>query len=513
MASSHHLCAIVAILVLLLNNRGKCIATQPQLGIKAEPTITEIQQAFTSNKLNSTQLLHLYLHRIKKLNPTLRAVIEVNPLALHQAHSADLQRIHKTTFSPLHGIPVLLKDNIATRDKLNTTAGSLALLGSVVPRDAFVVQMLRRAGAVILGKATLSEWSGFRSDACPPGWSARGGQGNNPYVLSATPCGSSSGPAIAVAANMAVAALGSETDGSIICPASVNSVVGIKPSVGLTSRSGVVPISPRQDTIGPFGRTVADAVHVLDVIVGADPRDNATIAAAKFIPVNGYKLFLKLDGLKGKRLGILRDPFFIFANGSLRTQVFEGHFKTLRRKGAILIDNLEIANLNLVRSEMSGETTALSAEFKLALNAYLSELIESPVRTLADVIAFNKRHSNEEMLSEYGQDTLTISQNTKGIKKREKRALLLMSLLSKYGIEKLMKKHKLDALVTPGSAITPVLAIGGYPGISVPAGYEKDGIPFGICFGGLRGSEPKLIEIAYAFEQATKIRRPPSFLP
>ncbi|KAB1207602.1 hypothetical protein CJ030_MR7G022904 [Morella rubra] len=331
-------------------------------------------------------------------------------------------------------------DNIATKDKLNTTAGSYALLGSVVPRDAGVVKKLRKAGAIIIGKASLSEWAHFRSAYAPSGWSGRSGQGKNPYVLSADPCGSSSGSAISVAANLVAVSLATETDGSIICPSSHNSAVGIKPTVGLTSRAGVIPISPRQDTVG----TVSDAVYVLDEIVGLDYRDKATIKASLYIPRGGYKQFLKANGLRGKRLGIL---------------------------------------------------------------------VSSPVRTLADVIAFNNKFSDLEKTKEYGQNFFLESQATNGFGDKEKAALLDMSRLTLNGFVKVMKEHKLDALVTPGADFTAVLAIGGFPGISVPAGYGSNGVPIGICFGGLRGSEPKLIEIAYGFEQATKIRKPPSFKP
>ncbi|PIA32727.1 hypothetical protein AQUCO_04400134v1 [Aquilegia coerulea] len=473
-----------------------------------EATISEIRNAFQHEKLTSRQLVKFYLHEISKLNPLLRGVIEVNPDALRQADKADRERKSmrggcSSELHHLHGIPILLKDNIATKDKMNTTAGSLALLRSIVPRDAGVVKKLRKAGAIILGKASLSEWAHFRSFAAPGGWNARAGQGKNPYVLSAYPCGSSSGSAISVAANLATVTLGTETDGSIFCPSSSNSVVGIKPTVGLTSRSGVIPVSPRQDTVG----TVADAVYVLDTIVGFDKRDGvATRVASKFIPKGGYLQFLKPDGLKGKRLGILRHPFFKPRSNSIAT---------LRQRGVVLVDNLNISNLDIILdSSMSGELTALAIEFKVALNAYLKELVASPVRSLADVIAFNNKFSDLEMIHEYGQDILLLSQATNGTGNKEKQLRSKLEKLSKEGFETLMREHKLDALVTPGhNMISPVLAIGGLPGISVPAGYDPKGVPFGICFGGRKGSEPKLIEIAYAFEQATHIRKPPSFKP
>ncbi|KAJ0242678.1 Amidase signature domain-containing protein [Hirschfeldia incana] len=433
-----------------------------------EATVDDIRVAFKEKRLTSKQLVEFYLKVISKLNPTLHAVIETNPDALIDAEKADKERQLKgvTKLPMLHGIPVLLKDNISTKDKLNTTAGSFALLGSVVPRDAGVVKRLRRSGAVILGKASLSEWANFRS-SIPNGWSARGLQGKNPYVLSADPLGSSSGSAI--------------------------SVVGIKPSVGLTSRAGVVPISLRQDSVGPICRRVSDSVHVLDAIVGYDPLDEATKTASKYIPKGGYKQYLRANGLKGKRLGI------VF--GSL----LDHDIKTLRQEGAIVIENLTLPYSD------SGESIALLAEFKISLNAYLRALVKSPVRSLADVIAFNKKNAKKEKLKEWGQEVFLEAEATNGMSDKEKAALRTMEEFSRNGIEKLMKEKKLDAIVTYGYMLCSVLAIGGYPGITVPAGYDSEGVPFGISFGGLRFSEPKLIEIAYGFEQATLIRKPPKF--
>ncbi|KAB1207487.1 hypothetical protein CJ030_MR7G000718 [Morella rubra] len=479
-----------------------------------EASVRDLQLALERNQLTSRQLVEFYLRRIRRLNPILKAVIEVNPEALYQAEKADSERKAKApgSLSGLHGIPVLLKDNIATKDKLNTTAGSYALLGSVVPRDAGVVRKLRKAGAIIIGKASLSEWAYFRSNYAPSGWSGRSGQGKNPYVLSAGPCGSSSGSAISVAANLVAMSLGTDTSGSIICPSSYNSAVGIRPTVGLTSRAGVIPISPRQDTVGPICRTVSDAVYVLDQIAGLDYRDKATIKASLYIPRGGYKQFLKANGLRGKRLGIVRKPFFDFDDDVVLRTIFEQHLKTLRQEGAILVDNVEIANIEVILNRTL-ETTALLIEFKPSLNKYLKELVSSPMRSLADLIAFNKKFSDLEKTKEYGQNLFLESQATNGFGDKEKTALLDMSRLTLNGFVKVMKEHKLDALVTPGENFAPVLAIGGFPGISVPAGYDSYGVPIGICFGGIRGSEPKLIEIAYGFEQATKIRKPPSFKP
>lgn len=481
-----------------------------------EATIDEIHLAFSETRLTSRQLVDFYLNQIKTLNPQLHSVIEVNPDALAQAEEADREREiqinqDRRLLGGLHGIPVLLKDTIGTKDKLNTTAGSFALLGSEVRRDAFVVERLRKAGAVILGKASLSEWYKMRYLEMPNGWCARSGQGVNPYMETGDPCGSSSGPAISVAANMVAVSLGTETHNSIICPADHNSVVGLKPTVGLTSRAGVIPISPRQDTIGPICRTVSDAVCVLDAIVGFDPRDSeATMEAAKLIPVGGYKQFLNANGLQGKRLGVVRNPFLDSFKGSRAIGDFERHINTLRQRGATVVDNLEIPSIDIIMNpSQSGELMVMMAEFKLSINDYLGELINSPVRSLADIIAFNLNNPDLEKTKEHSQKTLIDAEKTSGIGEKELNAIEKMKNLSRDGFEKVMKENKLDAMVTLGSGAASPLAIGGYPAITVPAGYQSNGMPFGICFGGLRGSEPKLIEIAYAFEQATIIRRPP----
>lgn len=518
MANNSLLFLILASLLLY----GFSTKTSSALSIE-EATIDDLQLAFKQNQLTSRQLVEFYLKRIRRLNPLLRGVIEVNPDALFLADKADRKRKVNTPGSTggLHGIPILLKDNIATKDKLNTTAGSYALLGSVVPRDAGVVMKLRKAGAIILGKSSLSEWANFRTNGAPSGFCGRSGQGKNPYVLSVTPCGSSSGSGISVAANLAAVSLGTETDGSILCPSSYNSVVGIKPTVGLTSRAGVIPITPRQDTVGPMCRTVSDAVYVLDAIVGSDSNDAATREAAKYIPNGGYRQFLNPLGLKGKRLGILRTLFYNSGNdkGSRRHQTFEHHFQTLRRQGAVLVDNLQISDIDTITAGQNGELLAMLLEFKPALNEYLEQLVASPVRSLAAVIAFNKKFSRLEKTKEYGQELFEkaefLSQNITNIDATLKKLVSTFSKLSKNGLEKLIKKNKLDAVVAPDFSyvLSFVLAIGQYPGISVPAGYDSDGVPFGICFGGPKGSEPKLIEIAYGFETATKVRRPPAFKP
>ncbi|GLT30710.1 hypothetical protein SLA2020_055010 [Shorea laevis] len=488
-----------------------CLAIDAQDFTFQEATIDDIQRAFAENRLTSVQLVDFYLRRIETLNPMLRGVLEINPDARERAAEADRERsdLSRLPLAPLHGVPVLLKDTIATRDKMNTTAGSHALLGSVVPRDAGVVEKLRSAGAVILGKASLTEWYSFRAlGKIPNGWCARGGQGQNPYVLSGETWGSSSGSAISVAANMVAVSLGSETHGSILCPSDHNSVVGFKPTVGLTSRAGVIPILPQLDTVGPIARTVSDAVYLLEAIVGYDPRDDeATSEAAKYIPEGGYKQFLNQDGVKGKRLGVIRQPS---TNKSIFISAFESHLNTLRERGAMIVDDLEIPSMNIISNPgKSGELTTMLAGFKISVNEYLKELVASPVRSLADVIAFNENNPEQEKTKEYGQHTFIASERTNGMGQKERQAIELMKKLSRDGIEKTMEENKLDAIVTRGTYCVSMLALGGYPGITVPAGYDSNGMPFGICFGGLKGTEPKLIEIAYAFEQATLARRPP----
>ncbi|KAJ1270220.1 hypothetical protein BS78_06G037300 [Paspalum vaginatum] len=478
-----------------------------------EATIDSIHRGFKNGSLTSTALVRFYLGQIARLNPQLHAVIEVNPDAVRDAERADAERAsgHRRASGGLHGVPVLIKDLIATRDRLNTTAGSFAMLGSVVRRDAGVVARLRRTGAVVLGKSNLPEWGNFRNAAGLDGWSARGGQAMNPYVMSVDPCQASTGSAIAAAANMAAVTLGTETVASILCPASVNAVVGIKPTVGLTSRSGVIPFTLRQDTVGPLCRTVADAVHVLDAIVGYDALDAAaTSAASKYIPNGGYRQFLKINGLCGKRIGI-PNGFSSFENGTVKHRVYKKHINTMRQHGAIVIENLDIANLSVSQNiTRSGFLAAAPAEFKFYLNNYLSNLSYSPVRSLAEIIAFNNDHPVEEKLKQYGQQLLLLSESTTGIGARERAAIHQMEELSANGVEKLIKEHRLDAIFTPDSSVATVLAYNGLPGIEVPAGYDEKGVPFGICFGGLRGYEPRLIEMAYAFEQATMVRRPPT---
>jgi len=493
-----------------------------------EATIGELQAAMASGQLTARRLAEMYLERIQVLDkngPTLNSILEVNPAALEIADALDQERQARGPRGPLHGIPLLLKDNIATVDRMQTTAGSLALLGSRPPRDAFVVSKLRDAGAVILGKTNLSEWANFRSTASSSGWSGRGGQGRNPYVLDRTPCGSSSGSAVAIAANLAAASLGTETDGSILCPASTNGVVGIKPTVGLTSRAGVIPISHSQDTVGPFARAVSDAAFLLGAITGIDQRDPATQASAGKFHTD-YTQFLDLDGLRGARIGIPRQVYFGY---SAKTDaIVNAAIEQMRSLGAEIIDPADIPTARQISSSESEDTVFLF-EFKLDLNAYLAELLESPVRSLADIITFNNAHAEEE-LKYFGQERLLQAQDTTSLDDSKYRAALDENhrLSRQEGIDAVMDEYKLDALVMPtgspawcidlvdgdhflGASSQPA-ALAGYPAISVPAGYTFE-LPVGITFMGRSFSEPTLIKLAYAFEQASRARRPPRYLP
>ncbi|XP_054817072.1 probable amidase At4g34880 [Prosopis cineraria] len=472
-----------------------------------EATVDDIQYALTRGHVSSTQLVHFYRDQIQRYNQVLRGVTEVNPDAEAQAHRADSDRLAGKRGSRLSGVPVLIKDNTATKDHMNTSAGSFALVGSVVARDAFVVKKLRDAGAIILGKTSLKEWSGFRSSSMPGGWSARGGQGKNPYNLSKEVCGSSSGSAISVAANFATVAIGTETDGSIICPSSYNSVVGIKPTVNLTSRDGVVPISMRQDSVGPMARSVADAVHVLDIIVGRDENDRGTIEASRHIPNGGYAQYLNSEGLSGKRLGILRFPdYFNFPDSSIQNATYQQLFHTFREKGATVVDDVVIEHNDEIHEN---EMIALLAEIKRDLNSYLSNLRFSPSKSMAELILFNTHNKNLESIEEYPQDMFLMASQTNGINETVQEALAKLERFSKNGFEKTMKEKKLDALVYVGQKYVPFLGVGGYPSITVPVGYTHDNMPLVIAFGGLKYSEPKLIEIAYALEHTINIRKPP----
>jgi amidase len=450
-------------------------------------------------------------------------VIEVNPDALEIAAELDAERRKGKVRGPLHGIPILVKDNFATRDKMETTAGSLALLGSVVPRDAFVVRQLRRAGAVILGKTNLSEWANFRSTQSSSGWSGRAGQCLSPYVLDHNPCGSSSGSGTAAAASLAAGTLGTETDGSIVCPSSHNSLCGIKPTLGLTSRSGVVPIAHSQDVTGPMCRTVADAAAVLGAMTGVDPRDPAT-ADSKGHSHRDYTRFLDPDGLRGARVGVWREG--VFGISPEADAIAEAAIAELSRLGATVVDPADIPN---VADTFDPEFTVLLCEFKDDIAAYLSELRHTDMRTLADLIAFNEAHADQE-LQWFGQEIFLLAEATGGTADPAYAdALATSKRLAQEGIDQTLARFDLDAIVSLTNsppwttdlvngdhfltASSTPSAIAGYPNITVPAGYSFGELPVGINFIGGRFTEPTLIKLAYGFEQGTGVRHAPRYLP
>lgn len=478
----------------------------------------------TAGRIDSRGLVRAYLDRIERVDrsgPTLRAILEVNPDAESIAIERDAERRAGKLRGPLHGIPIVLKDNIDTADGMHTTAGSLALLDSRPDADATVARRLRDAGAVLLGKTNLSEWANMRSDRSSSGWSGRGGQTLNPHSLDRSPCGSSSGSAVAVAAGLAAAAIGTETVGSIICPSSLNGVVGIKPTVGLTSRAGVIPISHSQDTVGPHARTVADAALLLAAIAGLDPRDPATTDGAAHAAPD-YAKSLQRDGLRGARIGVPRTRLFGYSEGA--DQVAEAAIATLRAEGAVIIDPADIPNVQVMYP--AGEEVMLH-EFKSDLAAYLATRKHPGLLSLGDLIAWNRAHAAQEM-PWFGQD-LFEKAAAKGPLSDEKytSALARSHELSRtLGIDAVMEQHHLDALVAPaygpawkidlvngdnfagGSALPAGLA--GYPMITVPAGIAH-GLPVGLAFIGRAWSEPTLIRLAYAFEQASQARRRPAY--
>jgi amidase len=492
-----------------------------------ELTIREMQARMQQGSLSARELVEQYLARIQaldKFGTKVNSVLEINPDAREIASALDHERRIRGPRGPLHGIPILLKENIDTADKMMTTAGSLALIGPPPPRDATVAKRLRDAGAVILGKTNLSEWANFRSFHSSSGWSARGGQTRNPYVLDRNPCGSSSGSGAAVAANFCAAALGTETDGSIVCPSSANGIVGIKPTVGLTSRAGVVPIAHSQDTVGPMARTVADAAIALGALTGVDLRDPATGASiGKFR--TDYTRDLNPEGLKGARIGIPRKAYFGYSEET--DAIAEQAIRALSRAGATIIDPADIPTAEAIYSDPA-EFDVLLYEFKADLQAYLATRRGVPIRTLAEAIEFNKKNAEQE-LKYFGQELFLLAE-AKGplTEPAYQEALERSHRLSRTeGIDAVMDKYELDALVAPtgtptwpidlingdhflGASSSPA-AMAGYPLITVPAGFSY-GLPVGVTFMGRAFREPKLIQLAYAFEQATRVRRPPQFL-
>jgi amidase len=501
------------------------IASPPAFELD-ETTIAELQSAMAAGKYTAHSLTRKYLDRIEdvdKHGPAINSVIELNPDALSIASDLDKERKAKGTRGPLHGIPVLIKDNIDTHDRMTTTAGSLALGGSIPLQDSSVARKLREAGAVILGKTNLSEWANFRSSHSSSGWSGRGGQTKNPYVLDRNPCGSSSGTGAGVSANLSAVGVGTETDGSVVCPSSANSLVGIKPTVGLISRAGIIPISHNQDTAGPMCRTVTDASILLGALAGVDARDDVTKAGAGKLFAD-YTKFLDSNGLKGARIGVHRKGFgFNDAVDKLMGDCLD----IMKKRGAVIVDPADIPTQGKFDDS---ELEVLLYEFKADLNSYLASLgPRAPVKSLKEIIDFNEQYRDREM-AYFGQD-LFIKAQAKGplTDKAYRDALAKDQRMSrKEGIDFVMDKNKLDALIAPtgGPAWTTdwvngdhftggystASAVAGYPHITVPAGYVF-GLPVGISFFGRAWSEPTLIKFAYAFEQATKARRAPQFLP
>jgi amidase len=496
-----------------------------------EASVAQLQVAQASGAVTSRRLVEACLARLAAIDqagPCLRAVLETNPEALAIAEALDRERASGASRGPLHGLPILLKDNIDTADRLNTTAGSLALLDSRPAQDATVAARLRQAGAVILGKTNLSEWANFRSTRSSSGWSGRGGQTRNPYVLDRNPSGSSAGSAVAVAASLCVAALGTETDGSIISPSAACGVVGLKPTVGLTSRAGVIPISPTQDTVGVHARCVADAAAVLGALVGVDERDRATDASAGRSHLD-YTRFLDPAGLAGARLGVLRDRGMAGYNQQVDA-VFGQNLAQLSEMGAELVDPVSLTHGE--HTEGDDELTVLLVEFKAALAAYLRTRLPSPgdsepLRTLADVIAFNEAHADQE-LPYFGQDVFLRAEGSAGLDDPAYLEALARSRdAMRARIDDLLHERQLDALIAPagrpacvtdllngnrgGGGCTSPAARAGYPLLTVPAG-EAFGLPLGLAFMGGAFSEPLLIRLAYAFEQRTGARRLPRYL-
>jgi amidase len=488
-----------------------------------ELTVAQLQDAMATGRYSARRLVELYTERINAIDrsgPALRSVIELNPDALSIADALDVERKSGRLRGPLHGIPVLIKDNIDTGDRMMTTAGSLALQGTPAPRDAFIVGKLRAAGAVILGKTNLSEWANFRSTKSTSGWSARGGQVNNPYALDRNPCGSSSGTGAAVAASLAAIGVGTETDGSIVCPSGANSLVGIKPTIGLVSRRGIIPISHTQDTAGPMTRTVTDAALLLGVIAGADPEDRATASGRARID---YTTALKADGLKGARIGVARKRYFGYSPATDR--LIDAAVAVMKAQGAVIVDPADIPTAARLDD---CELEVLLYEFKADLNKYLASRGPSvAVHSLKDLIAFNDREREREMPF-FGQEVLTTAEKKGPLTSvAYRKALATCGTRSRtLGIDAVMTKHRLDALVAPtgspawptdlvngdhflGASSTPA-AVAGYPSITVPAGFAF-GLPVGVSFIGRPWSEPRLIAVAYAYEQATKHRKPPTF--
>jgi len=498
---------------------------QPDAFPYAELSVAELQSRMTKGTLTSRTLTAAYLSRIAAVDrsgPTLNSVIETNPDALTIAAERDAERRAGKVRGPLHGIPVLIKDNIDSADRMQTTAGSLALVGKPAPRDAFIVQRLREAGAVLLGKTNLSEWANFRSTRSTSGWSGRGGQTRHPFVIDRNPCGSSSGTGTAISANLAAVGIGTETDGSIICPSSICGLVGIKPTVGLWSRSGIIPISSSQDTAGPMARSVSDAAALLGALTGVDSRDGVTADSAGK-SVADYTTFLNAKSLQGARIGVARN---MAGFHPMTDAAFERAIESLRKAGAVIVDP---ANVPTVGKYDEAELDVLLYEFKAGVNAYLAERGSTvSVRTMDDVIAFNRANAGAEM-PYFGQEQMERAQSMGSLDDAKYRdAVATCRRLSRdEGLDAIMAQHSLDAIVAPSNGPSwptdlingdrysggnsSVAAVAGYPSITVPMGFAEV-LPLGLSFIGRAWSEGRLIGLAYAFEQATKARRAPRFL-
>lgn len=492
-----------------------------------EKTMAALQDGMATGRYTARSLVEAYLQRIAAMDqggPGLRSIIETNPDALVIADRLDAERKQGRVRGPLHGIPVVVKDNLDSADRMATAAGSLALAGSIAPRDSHVVERLRTAGAVLLGKANLSEWANFRSTHSTSGWSGRGGQCRNPYALDRSPCGSSSGTGAAVSANLAAVGVGTETDGSVVCPSSANGVVGIKPTLGLVSRAGIIPISHSQDTAGPMARTVADAATLLGAMAGTDPRDPATTASRDHAQPD-YTRFLDPAGLRGARIGVARSHFFGYSRAADR--LVEDAINAMQREGATIVDPADIPHIGEYDDT---EMTVLLYEFKADLNAYLATLGPgAPMHTLHDLISYNETHRDQEMRF-FGQELFLEAAEKGPLTEQEYLDALAKNhrLSRTEGIDAIMDRHQLDALVAPtgspawtidlvngdhflGASSTPA-AVAGYASISIPVGYAF-GLPVGISFIGRAWSEPTLIKLTYALEEILKVRRPPRLLP
>ena len=489
-----------------------------------ECSIRDLQSRYSDGSLTITEVVRYYLARIEAIDrqgPALRSILQLNPEALEIARQLDIDLRNKKSKGSLYGIPIILKDNIDTHDKMMCTAGSRALLNSYPDKDSWVAQKLRAAGAVILGKANLSEWANFRADRSSSGWSGIGGQTKNPYRLDRNPCGSSSGSGVAVSANLCVIAIGTETNGSIVCPSNNNGIVGIKPTVGLISRSGIIPISFTQDTAGPMARTVTDAAICLGALTGIDSEDSKTEASTgKFL--TNYVSFLKEDGLQNKRIGLYKKATGFHHKVDV---LLENAMEMMKQRGATIIEIDE-----LFKESVNGESfQVMLYEFKDGLNRYFQSLgDDAPVKTIDELIEFNKKDPVE--LQHFDQQLLLMARDKGDLKSGEYLDALekMMKTTREEGIDRVMNEHKLDAIIAPtgapawktdlvngdnyfGGSSSPA-AQSGYPNITVPMGFVED-LPVGISFFGRAWSEPVLIEIAYSYEQATKHRRPPEYLP